>query len=87
MSSLGSDTQENVNSYFNDRLSDKVYTTFKELFSNVNINSICEILPKINQYNNEIGKFVEDINIKYGFSVKYTQLEVSEISTGLKLFK
>ena len=52
---------------------------FKELFSNVNINSVHKILAKINQYNKEIAKFVEDINIKFGILLNYTQLEVSEI--------
>ena len=34
------------------------------------------MLPKINIYNSEIPKFVEDISIKYGMSLNYTQLEV-----------
>ena len=50
------DAQANLKSHFNDRLSDKIYTTFMELFSNVNIDSVCEILPKINEYNREITK-------------------------------
>ena len=56
--SSDSDAHENLKSHFNYRLSDKVNTTFKELFGNVNNNSVREILPKINEYNNEIAKFV-----------------------------
>ena len=47
------DTQENLKSHFNDRLGDKIYTTFRELFNSVNINSLYEKLPKINEI---IGK-------------------------------
>ena len=65
--SSDADTQENLKSHFNDRLSDKIYTTFRELFSNVNIDSVWEILPKINEYNREIATFVEDVNAKYGY--------------------
>ena len=59
------------------RLNDQAYPTFKE-FSNTNIDSTCEILPKISIYNNEIARFVA--NIKYGISLNYAQLEVSEIN-------
>ena len=30
-------------------------------------------------YSNEIARFIEDINVKYGISLNYTHLEVSEI--------
>ena len=66
------DAQENLKSHINDRLSDKIYTTFRELFSNVNINSVWGILPKINEYNWEIAKFVEGVNAKYGIAPNYT---------------
>ena len=47
--SSDSDAQQNIKSHFIDRSNDKILTTFKELFSNVNIDSVCEILPKINK--------------------------------------
>ena len=42
MCSSDSDAEENLNSHFNDRLSDQIYNTFRELFSNVNIDSVLE---------------------------------------------
>ena len=63
---------ENLRSLLNKRLNDKVYTMFKELFSNTNIDSVHKILPKISIYNNEVAGFVEDINIKYGILLNYT---------------
>ena len=81
------DAQENLKYYFHDRLSDEIYTTFRELFSKVNIDSLCEVLPKINEYNWEIAKFVEDINAKYGIALKYTQLEISEIKHWAETFE
>ena len=44
--SSDSDAQENLKSLFNERLNDKIYTTFKELFSNTNIDSICTNITK-----------------------------------------
>ena len=38
--SSDSEAQENLKSLFNERLNNKIYTTFKELFSNTNINSV-----------------------------------------------
>ena len=73
------DTQENLKSHFNNRLSDKIYNAFRVLFSIVNINSVWEILPKITKYNTEIAKFVEDINVKYGIVLNCTKLEISGI--------
>ena len=81
------DAQENLKSHFNDSLSNKIYTTFKELFSNVNIDSVHEILPKLNEYNREIAKFVEDVNTKYGIALNYTQLEISEIKHWAETFQ
>ena len=77
--SSDSDAHENLKSHFNERLNDKICTTFKELFSNTNIGSVHKILPKINIHNNEIARFVEDVNIRYGILLNYTQLKVSKI--------
>ena len=63
------------------------YTLHLELFCNVNIYSVHEILPKINKYNKKIAKFVEDVNIKYGIQLNYTQQEVSEIKHWAETFK
>ena len=41
-------------------LYDKVYNTFKDLFNDININSIQETYPKISIYNNRIVQFVEE---------------------------
>ena len=75
MCSSDSDAQENLKKAILMRGCDKVYTAFKELFSIVNMNSMHEILSKINEYNSEIAKFVQDVNIKYGMSLNYTQIK------------
>ena len=72
MCSSDLDVPENLKSHFSDRSSDKIYPTFREFFNNVNINSVCKILPKINKYNREIAKFIEDINAKYCITLNYT---------------
>ena len=74
-------------SHFNRRLYDKIYTAFKESFSNTNIESVCEILTKISMYNNERAMFVEDINVKYGILLNYAELEVSEIHHWAETFQ
>ena len=61
--------------------------TFRELFSNINFDSVWEILPKINEYNREIAKFIEDINAKYGIVPNYTKLEISEIKHWAETFQ
>ena len=45
--SSDSDAQENLKSLFDKRLNDKIYTIFKELFSNTNIYTVHKILPKL----------------------------------------
>ena len=84
--STDSEVQENHKSLLHERLNNKVYTTFKELFSNTNIDSVHKILPKISIYNNEIARFIEDINIKYGILLNYNQ-KFQEYTTGQKCFK
>ena len=78
MSVCSSDSEghENLKNHFNERLNDKVYSTFKELFSNVNVDSIKDVLPKISVYNDMIARYVEDINLKYGTVLSYTHLEI-----------
>ena len=70
---------KNLKSHFNERLNDKVYSTFKELFSNINTDSTKEVLCKMRVYNNTIASYIVDINLKYGVSLSYMHIEVSEI--------
>ena len=77
----------NLKRHFHDRLSDKIYTTFRELFSNVKRDSVHKIWPKISEYNREIANFVEEINAKYGTTTNYTQLEISEIRHWAETFQ
>ena len=85
--SLDSEAHHNIKTHFNERLNDKIYSTFKELFDHVNIYSIKEVLPKIDVYNNTIVRYVEDINLKYGVALSYTHLEVSEIGHWAEMFQ
>ena len=64
-----------------------IYTTFRELIRNIKINSVREILPKINEFNREIAKFVDDVNAKYGITLNYTWLESSEIKHWAETFQ
>ena len=80
------EAQENLRSHFNEKLHDKIYTTFKELFSNTNIDSLYKILPKNSMYNNEITRYVEDINVKCGILLNHTQ-KFQKYITGWSLFK
>ena len=41
--------------------------------------SPCAVQTHIHSYNKEIAKFIEEINIKYGFILDYTVLEISEV--------
>ena len=53
----------------------------------MNINSVWETLPEINEYNRELAKFVEDITTKYGITLNYTQLDISEIRHWAETFQ
>ena len=43
-----------------------MYTTFKATFDNVNLDSVSKITPKVHKNNDEINKFIQNINVKYG---------------------
>ena len=58
MCSSDSFSQENVKSALTERLNDKIYNTFKENFSTINLDSISKMLPKVHVYNQEIAKFI-----------------------------
>ena len=52
---LDSEAQDNLKTHFNEWLNDKIYSTFKELFDHVNLDSIKEVLPKTDTYNTTIA--------------------------------
>ena len=67
-------------SLLNEKLNDKIYNTFKETFINTNLYSVSEVSPKVQIYNNKIAKFIQKINRKYGITLDYTVLDISEVS-------
>ena len=38
------------------------------------------MLPKVHVYKQEIVKFIQEVSVRYGISLDYTVLEVSEVS-------
>ena len=64
----------------NEKLNDKIYSTFEETFNNTSLDSVSELSPKVQSYNKEIAKFVQEINMKYGIILDYTLLEISEVT-------
>ena len=57
----------------------KVYSTFKEMFGNINLDSVSELSSKVQSYNKEIAKIIQEVNIKCGIILIYTVLEISEV--------
>ena len=57
------------------------------MFSNTNIDTVSELSPKIQSYNNEIAKFIQEINRKYGITLDYTVLEISEVPHWAETFQ
>ena len=58
--------------YFNEHQSAKIFDTFKDHFSNVNVDSIQKTYPKtqkIGVYNKIIGQYVKETNMKYGLNL------------------
>ena len=43
--------QEILKSLLNEKINDKIYSTFKEMLSNTNLHSVCELSPKDHYYN------------------------------------
>ena len=80
-------TQEYIRNHFNKWLNDTVYSTFKELFEGINIDSMKEALPKVSIYNNVSSKFVDEINSKYGMALTLTTLEPCEVGHWAKTFQ
>ena len=85
--SLHSVVHEYLKNHFNERLHNKVYDTFKELFGDISTDSIKEALPKVNVYKNIIVKYVEEINLKYGIELSFTQLESTKVSHWAETFQ
>ena len=88
ISTLNSDVimQEYLRNHFK-WLNDKVYGTFKELFEGINIDSMKEALMKVSICNNSIGKFVDEINSKYGMALTFTTLEPCELGHWAETFQ
>ena len=72
---------------FNEKLNVKVFDTFTDLFSNVNVYSIQETYPKFSVYNKVITQYMEETNIKCGLILKFTNLEALEVSLWAKPFQ
>ena len=68
-------------------LNDKIYNTYKDLFCNINIDSIQETCPKISIYNNIIMQYVEETNLKYRLDLKFAILEAPEKGLWAKTFQ
>ena len=84
---LDSVAHEYLKNHFNKRLNDKVVKTFKELFGNINTDSIKEAQPKVSVFNNIIAKYVKEINLKYGIVLSFMQFKASKVSTWAKTFQ
>ena len=80
-------TCEHLKNHFSKCLNDKIYNTFKDLFSNVNIESIQETYLKSNIYNNTIAQFLEKTNLKYRLDLTFTMLEALEVGLLAKTFQ
>ena len=78
---------EHLTNHFNEQLNVKILDIFKDLFSNVNVDSIQETYPNINVYNKIITQFVEETNMRYGVSLKFTELEAPEVGLRAKTFQ
>ena len=78
---LCTDAEEHkhLTNYFNEQVNAKILDTFKDLFSNVNVNSIQETYLEISVYNKIIIQYMEETNIKYGLNLKLTKLEALEV--------
>ena len=81
------EAQEHLTNYLNEQLNAKIFNTFKDLFSNVNLDSIQEIYPKISIYSKIIAQYVEETNIKYGINLEVTKLEAPEVGLWEKAFQ
>ena len=79
--------QENLKTLLNEKLNDKIYSIFKGMFVSTNLDSISELSPKVQSYNVEIAKFIQEVNIRYGIFLGYTVLEISEVPHWAETFQ
>ena len=86
MCSSDSYAQENLKTCLNKKLNNKIYSTFKETFSNTNLDSVSKSSPKVYVYNKEIAKFMQEVNMKYSILIDYTVLEISEVPHWVETF-
>ena len=78
---------EHLINHFNEKLNAKIFDTFSDLFSNVNVDSIQETYPKISIYNKVMKQYVDETNIKYGLNLKFTKLKAPEVGLRAKTFQ
>ena len=55
-----SSAQEILKMLLNEKLKDEIYTIFKATFSDINLDSVSKIAPKVHEYNNEIANFIQN---------------------------
>ena len=70
---------ENLKPLLNENLNAKIYTTFKTTFSNINLDSVSKITHNVCKYNNEIDRFIQNINVKYDILLEFTVLEIPDV--------
>ena len=63
------------------------YNNFKENFRDTNLDSISKTLAKVHAYNQEVSKFIQEVNVKYGIPFDYAVLEVSEVPHWAEAFQ
>ena len=78
---------EHLTNHFNKRLNAKIFNTFTDLFSSINMDSIQETYLKIKVCNKVIAQSVEETNMKYGLNLKFTKLEIWEVGLWVKTFQ
>ena len=79
--------QKHLTNHFYEQQNVKILDTFKDLFNTVNVDSIQETYLKISVYNRIIAQYVEQTHIKYGLSLKFTELEAPEVGLRAKTFQ
>ena len=78
---------KHLKNHFNEQLNINRFNTFKDLFSDVNVDSIQETYSKFSIYNKIIIQYVEETNIKHGLNLKFTKLEAPEVGLWAKTFQ
>ena len=84
---IGMEKHKHLTNHFNEKLNVKIFDTFTELFSNINVDNIQETYPKINVYNKVITQYTKETNVKYGLNLKFTKLEALEVGLWARTFQ